>query len=300
MWLKSLSFYLISSAPSPEKLSQALSARPFQQCTGMDWFSEGWVAPAPHLDSTVYNANGYLLTSLKREEKVLPTAVIRDALDKKITAIEREELRKVGRDEKLRLKEQITDDLLVRAFTRSTCTSTYFDLKRGWLVIDNASPQKAEAALSRLREATPPLPAAIPRTVTPPHTLMTDWLAAGEASGDFALDADAKLCDSSEKGAQISVKRMDLTAEEIRQHIAAGKQVTELGLIWRERIRFKLTDTLRIKKLEFLDVLREEANQAGDDAASLFEATFLLMSEEVGEMLTDLIDAMGGIAPPQQ
>ena len=84
-------------------------------------------------------------------------------------------------------------------------------------------------------------------------------------------------------------------AEEIRQHIATGKQVTRLGLIWRERIRFVLTDQLQLKRLQFLDVLQEEASQAGDDLASLFDATFLLMAEELGDLVNDLVAALGGL-----
>jgi len=94
--------------------------------------------------------------------------------------------------------------------------------------------------------------------------------------------------------------RIDLTADEIRQHIATGKQVTRLGLIWRERIRFVLTDQLQLKRLQFLDVLQEEASQAGDDLASLFEATFLLMAEELGDLVNDLVAALGGLEASQQ
>jgi len=306
MWFRQLSFYQL---PAPEqivasKLADALNARQFQRCSGLDWFSEGWVAPAPHLDEPLYVQRERLLLSLRREDKVLPAGVIRDFLDAKLRDIEQQELRKVGRKEKLAMKEQITDDLLPRAFTRTSRTAAYFDLARGWLVVDSGSASKAEALLSNLREAMPPLPATLPRTVLSPHTLMTDWLAAGEASGDFVLDSDCELKDSSENGAVVRCTRMDLTADEIRQHIATGKQVTRLGLIWRERIRFTLTDTLQLKKLQFLDVLQEEASQAGDDAASLFEATFLLMSEELGELIDDLVQALGGlqdaanVAPP--
>ncbi|MDC7714965.1 recombination-associated protein RdgC [Vogesella sp. LYT5W] len=297
MWFRQLSFYHL---PAPEqivasKLADALTVRQFQRCSGLDWFSEGWGAPAPHLDEPLYVQRERLLLSLRREDKVLPAGVIRDFLDAKLREIEQQELRKVGRKEKLAMKEQITDDLLPRAFTRTSRTAAYFDLARGWLVVDSGSASKAEALLSNLREAMPPLPATLPRTALSPHTLMTDWLAAGEASGDFVLDSDCELKDSSENGAVVRCTRMDLTADEIRQHIATGKQVTRLGLIWRERIRFTLTDTLQLKKLQFLDVLQEEASQAGDDAASLFEATFLLMSEELGELIDDLVQALGGL-----
>lgn len=301
MWFKQLSFYRLTGAELPEleKLADALDKRPFRHCDGLDWFSEGWVPPSGHLDSPVFYVRGSMLVSMKREDKVLPSSVIRDRLDQKVAEMEDKELRKVGRKEKQALKEQITDDLLPRAFVRTGRLTAYLDTRRGWLMVDSGTSSKAEALVSSLREALPPFPAALPRTQLSPHSAMTDWLAAGEAPAGFELDADCELKDSSENGAVIRCSRIDLTTDEIRQHIATGKQVTRLGLIWKERIRFVLTDTLQLKRIQFLDVLQEEASQAGDDRESLFEATFTLMSEELGELVDDLVDTLGGLEASQ-
>ncbi|MBV8048349.1 MAG: recombination-associated protein RdgC [Paludibacterium sp.] len=300
MWFKQLSFYRLNEQSTPDmpQLSAALEKTPFQPCSGLDWFSEGWVNPGS-ADTPVYSAHGHLLVSLKREDKVLPSAVIRDFVEIKASEIEAAEHRKVGRKEKQALKEQITDDLLPRAFTRASRLSAYLDIGRRWLMVDSGTASKAEALVSKLREALPPFPAALPRTAIAPHTAMTDWLAAGEAPAGFELDADCELKDSSENGAVVRCVRMDLTADEIRQHIATGKQVTKLGLVWKERVRFVLTDTLQLKRIQFLDVLQDEASQAGDDSESLFEATFTLMSEELGELVDALIYALGGLEGEQ-
>lgn len=300
-WFRQLSLFRLSAdfIIDLEKLNGALAARPFQPCNGLDWFSQGWMPPASHIDSHLYRQRGYAMVCLHREDKVLPAGVVADHLAKRVEQIEAQELRKMGRKEKTALKEQITDDLLPRAFTKPKRTTAYIDSQRGWLIVDTGTASKAENLVSQLREALPPFPAALPRTATSPHSAMTDWLASGEAPNGFELDADATLQDSSENGAKIKVSRTDLTADEIRQHISTGKQVTELGLIWRERIRFVLTDKLQLKRIQFLDVLQEEASQAGDDMASLFEATFLLMAEELGELIEALVGAMGGLEESQ-
>lgn len=295
MWFKQLSFFILGEPVDGDKLAEHLAKRTYQAPAGLDWFSSGWVPPAFHVNGLVYQARGNMMVSLRRDDKVLPAGVIRDELDKKVAEIEAAEHRKVGSKEKLALKDQITDDLLPRAFTRASRTNAYIDQGRGFVLVDTATSSRAESLVSDLREAIPPFPCALPRTVKSPHSLMTDWLAAGEATGSFQLDADAKLQDSSENGAKITISRADLTADEIRQHIATGKQVVELGLIWEDKIRFVLTSQLQFKRLQFLDVLQEEASQAGDDLASLFDATVLLMTEELGELITDLIAALGGL-----
>lgn len=301
MWFRQLSFYRLSAEnrTDPADLADALEKRPFQPCSGLDWFSEGWVPPAAHLPVPAHSVRGSTMIALRREDKVLPAAVIRDFLDARIAEIEDKEARKVGRKEKLALKEQITDDLLPRAFTRSSRLTAYLDNERGWLMVDTGTASRAEALISALREALPPFPAALPRTTLAPHTAMTDWVAAGEAPPGFELDAECELKDPTENGAVIRVSRMDLTSDEIRQHLASGKQVTRVGLIWQERIRFVLTDTLQLKRLQFLDVLQEEASQAGDDRETLFEATLLLMSEALGELVEHLVEALGGLSGEQ-
>lgn len=297
MWFRQLTFYRLRQpdAPKSEQLSATLEKHTFRPCMGLDWFSEGWTPPADHLDAPVYAVRGHLMIALRREDKVLPSSVIRDFVELKITEIEEKELRKVGHKEKLTLKEQVTDDLLPRAFVRSSRINAYLDPHRGWLMIDSATTSKAEGVVSKLRDALPPFPVSLPRTKLSPLSTMTDWLANGAAPSGFELDADCELKDNDEHGAVVRCVRIDLTADEIRQHIITGKQVTRIGLIWQDKIRFQLTDTLQLKRIQFLDLLQDEAGQADDDKESLFEASFTLMSEALGELVDSLIVALGGL-----
>lgn len=300
MWFKQLSFYYLNEAvlPSPAQLTQALQGRPFSPCAGLDWSSEGWVAPSPNQEVLTVSAPHGQLFTLRRAEKVLPAAVIREALDNRIAHIQKEEHRHVGTKEKRALKEQITDDLLPRAFTRSGRLAAYIDRGRRYLIIGTASINKAEILISRLREALPPLPATPPRTRIAATTAMTEWVLTGKMPSNFALDAECELKDALKEGVVIRCSGMDLATEEIRQHLSNGKKVTRLGLVWRDRIRFVLTDTLQLKRLQFLDVLQEEASQTGEDAATLFTATFILMSSELGQLLDELIELLGGSETP--
>lgn len=296
MWFKQLTFYRTDSAQMPDAatLGAALQQRPFNPCLGLDWFSEGWTSAAAHSEDPLLAVRDAWYLTLKREDKVLPASVIRDLLDAKVSQLEDQEFRKIGRKEKQALKEQITDDLLPRAFTRSSRLSALISTRRSWLMVNSATASKAENLLSTLRDASPAFPAALVHTVLSPQSAMTDWLLTGDAPGDFALDNDCELKAPGENGAVIRCSRQDLTADEVQQHLKKGKQASKLGLVWRDRIRFVLTDSLQLKRLQFLDVIQEEAAQAGDDMATLTEATLLLMAEELGALVDDLVDALGG------
>ncbi|MFQ3070457.1 recombination-associated protein RdgC [Neisseria polysaccharea] len=296
MWFKQISFYLLDKEKLPELevLSDKLAQSGFARCQGLDWFSEGFAAPVPFSPDPVFPADDTWRVALKKEEKVLPAGVIRDILDEKIAEIQDNEARNVGRKEKQELKEQITDDLLPRAFTRSSRTEAVFDTRRGYLLVNNAASAKAENILTKLREALSGLEASLPNTKQSPSSLMTGWLLQGHCEGGFELDSDCELKGAGDAAPVVKISKQDLTDDEVVQHVKNGKTVTRLGLVWREQIAFILTQDFTLKRIQYLDVLQEEAENSGGDAAGLAFASQILMAEAVGTMLDELIAYLGG------
>ncbi|WP_049261184.1 recombination-associated protein RdgC [Neisseria bacilliformis] len=296
MWFKQISFYPLNKdkLPDLETLSEKLGDAAFAHCQGLDWFSEGFAAAVPFSPEPVFPADYTWRVALKKEEKVLPAGVIRDILDEKVAEIQNNEARSVGRKEKQELKEQITDDLLPRAFTRSGRTQAVFDTRRGFLLVNNAAAAKAENVLTRLREALGGLEAALPHTKQSPSSLMTQWLLDGHCDGGFELDSDCELKGAGDVVPVVKVSKQDLTADEVVQHVKNGKTVTQLGLVWREQLAFVLTQDFTFKRIQYLDVLQEEAESHGDDAASLAFASQILMTEALGSMIEELVACLGG------
>lgn len=296
MWFKQVSFYPISKEKLPdfEYLANKLAQSEFSPCQGLDWFSEGFSSPVPFSSELVFPADFTWRVALKKEEKVLPAGVIRDILDEKVLEIQNSEGRNVGRKEKQELKEQITDDLLPRAFTKSTRTEAVFDKKRGFLLINNATTAKAENLLTKLREALGGLEATLPNTKQSLSSLMTNWLLQGHCEGGFELDIDCELKGVGDVVPVVKVSKQDLTADEVVQHVKNGKTVTQLGLVWREQIAFILTQDFTLKRIQYLDSLQEEAENNGDDAASLTFASQILMTEGISLMLEELVTYLGG------
>ena len=294
MWFKQLAIFRLPEAPSAEVLAEKLAGAQFAPCMGLDWFSEGFAAPAPFSPELVFPADHTQRIALRRQERVLPTAVIRDILDDKVGKIQQAEGRSVGRKEKQELKEQIIDDLLPRAFTKSSRTEAVIDTKHGLLLVNSANAAKAELLLAKLRTALGGLTALLPRTVESPRSLMTRWLLDGAAQGEFALEYDANLRGAGDMGATVRVGRQDLTADEVISHAKNGKTVTELGLRWNDRISFVLTQDFTFKRIQFLDALQEEAEGRGDDMASLMYASQIMMTYNHYEMIDELAEHLGG------
>ncbi|MDO4694745.1 MAG: recombination-associated protein RdgC [Eikenella sp.] len=296
MWFKQLSFYLLNknALPDLDTLAAKLAEAEFAPVQGLDWFSEGFAAPQGFSPELVFPADFTWGVALKKEEKVLPAGVIRDVLDEKVAEIQNAEGRNVGRKEKQELKDRITDDLLPRAFTRSSRSQALFDIRHGYLLVNNASAAKAEAMLTKLREALGGLEARLPNAKQSPGGLMTEWLLKGAAEGGFELDSDCELKGQGDAAPTVKVSKQDLTAEEVVQHVKNGKTVTQLGLVWREQLAFILTQDFTLKRIRYLDVLQEEADSHGSDAESLAFASQVLMAEALSTMLEELAAYLGG------
>lgn len=294
MWYKNAIIYLLPDgwqleAGFAEKLEQAA----FTPCMDFDWFSEGFAPPTPFSSDFVFTAQNSNRVCLKHEEKVLPSATVRDLVNGKVAKIQEAEARNVWWEEKQQLKEQIVDDLLPRALTQSRRTEAIFDTERGYLLVNEASNKRAEQMLIKLREALGGLKVAMPYTRESPSSLMTEWLLQGHAEGDFELGYNVLLQGVGDVVPKVKISKKDLTHPEVIQHAKNGMKVVELELEWREQISFTLTQNFALKRIRFLDVLQEEAEQ-GDDTASLMFSSQIIMVEALGEMINELVNLLGG------
>lgn len=296
MWFKQLTIYPLDkeNLPALETLADKLTQAEFKPCMGLDWDSIGFASPVSFSPEMVFPAQNILRIALKKEEKVLPAAVVRDILEEKISEIREAEGRNVGRKEKMELKETITDDLLPRAFTKSSKTEALIDTQRGLLLINQANTNRAEMLLTKLRDALGGLEARLPRTQQSPGSLMTEWLLNGAAAGHFELDSDCELKGLGDAAPVVRISHQDLTAEEVVNLVKNGKVVTQLGLSWQDRVRFVLTQDFTLKRIQFLDVIQEEAAGQGDDIQSITFASQILMAEALGDLLAELVHHLGG------
>ena len=257
MWFKNLQLYRLPKnwADNTGKLEEQLSTLTLQPCSACDLQSIGWIAPRDG-GPLVHSVNRQWLLALGIEQKLLPASVVKQFANDKAKEIEENEGRRVGRKEMRDLREAMTIELLPRAFVRRRTTFGWIDPVNGWLAIDAASPAKAEEFLEHLRKSVDQLPAKLLQVTQSPSSAMTGWVAEGEAPSHFTLDQDLELR-SAEKATVRYVKHT-LEGEEIRQHIADGKVVTRLAMTWGDRISFLLNENLQIKRLSFLDLLRNK------------------------------------------
>ena len=295
MWFKNLKLFRLAPEwqPSLDTFETALQKLPFQPAGRQSMQSLGWVSPTD--DGTLaYAQEGQRMVALRTEKKLLPSTVINQVAKEKALEIEAQQGYKPGRKQMKEIKEQVTDELLPRAFSLCRDTRVWFDMRNHWLVIDAASSAKSDEVLGVLAKTMDPFPILPLATQTAPATAMTDWLLSEAPPAGFTVDQEAELRSSGESRAAVRYVRQSLEPDEIQRHVKAGKQCTRLALTWADKVSFVLTDTLDVKRVAPLDVLQENAPPAAPDAREQFDADFALMTGELTHLLDNLVTALGG------
>ncbi|MFA5548319.1 MAG: recombination-associated protein RdgC [Porticoccaceae bacterium] len=280
----------------PESLHQHLDAKPFRPCGSQELSTLGWVAPVGDGDAPlVHAANGCLMVCLQRQSRLLPAAVVNDALAERVAEIEAREARRPGKKERTDLKDEITFELLPRAFTRTGRLYAYIDPRAGLLVVNSGAHNRAEDLLSQLRESLGSLPVLPLKTRDPIPTTLTQWLRDGAAPAGFTLGGECELRDSADDSAVIRCKNQDLGSEEIRNHLDAGMYVSKLALEWCGDIAFLVDDKLAVKRLKFGDLINDKLGEVNaESAAEQFDVDFTIMTGEFAVFIPALLDALGG------
>ncbi|MGK2946648.1 MAG: recombination-associated protein RdgC [Candidatus Malihini olakiniferum] len=296
LWFKNIIIYRLNRdiALSADTLEKQLSKFSFTPCSSQDLSQTGWVSPmGSHSDVLIRSVNGQFLLCVRKEEKILPSQVIRQTLREKIDKLEIEQHRKLKKTEKEILKDEVLHTLLPRAFSRFSQTWLWIDSVNQLIMVDAANAKKAEAILALLRKTLGLLPV-VPLTLKNQIELtLTEWVRSGDLPTGFALQDEAELKAVIEDGGVIRCKKQDLVSDEIAVHIEKGKVVTKLALNWQERIQLILAEDGTLKRLKFANILREQNDDIDrKDLAKRFDADFLLMTSELSALTIHLIEVL--------
>ncbi|EGZ2026057.1 recombination-associated protein RdgC [Escherichia coli] len=276
------------------EVNAALSKFVFTPCGSQDMAKAGWTSVLG--DNLTHEYQGFLLIQHKREEKILPSQVLKEELQKKILTLEEEQDRKLKKTEKDSLKDEVLHSLLPRAFTRKSLAKILIDRSNNLVFVEASSAKKAEDQLALLRKSLGSLPV-IPFTPREPLEItMTEWFKNGFPAG-FTAGEDATLKGLLDNGGAVRCNKVDLQSDEIMSHIEAGKVATTVAINWMDRASFRVNDDMSIKALTFCDDLYDQNDDIDrEDVAQRFDADFVLFTGELSALFNALVEAIGGEA----
>lgn len=288
--------------PTPRQLEEALETKKSRPIAASELSTYGFVEPLGQYEGLVEIVEpGVMLIAALKQEKMLPSRVVKEALDAKIAEIEEEQMRKVYKKERDQLKDDIVQSFLPRAFvTRSRIQAL---IMPPYILVDNASPKKAEDLLTTLREALGSLPVRPFAVRVRPTVTMTDWVLNGidDMTERFSVGETFQSRAQLDESQTLSGKGVTLSDEDLHQLLRAGQhEVTQLELVHNSDTAgtsFTLTEGLALKGIDWPEEVSDQVGRdCGDDEhfATVQRATLLILSRLLREMITDLGDALGG------
>ncbi|MDR5858181.1 recombination-associated protein RdgC [Halomonas eurihalina] len=307
MWFKNLQLYRVHAVAGIDGgcIDDRVEAKESRPLGGSEARRIGWCPPAGRASirrQLYHHLQGQYLLSALRQERILPPAVVSEEVEERASAQEAAEGRKLRRQEKLTLKEQVYEELLPRAFVRTQRIDLWWDHRRQLIGINTSSRKRAEEVLDLLRETLGSLRVTPLATNTLPMRAMTHWMIApSNRPADLIIGDQAELKAKGDDGV-IRARQVDLDSDEMFKHLESGRMVSKLALGTEGRMTFVLHDDLAIKSIRFDDAVIDEASQADDEGDALvrLETDFLLMAQALGASIDRLIDWLGGEAQQGQ
>lgn len=291
MWFRNIQAYRITGGNiTPDSLEQALSQHALQPCTQMESQSRGWLTPRDEQPNFVHAYGQHWLIAFGVEKKLLPASVVNQHAKNRITQIEQMQGYKAGKKQVRDIKEATVIELLPRAFAQRHKTYAWIDMLNNRLILDTSSANKAEEFVEALIKTVQGVTLAPLDSKISPSSAMTRWLSGDDLPSIFTVDRDCELQGMSDEKETIRYSHHILEAEETARHIRAGKKAIKLALTWDSKISFVLQDNLQLRRIAPQDILKEST----ESAEELFVSDFTIMTGELSQLITDLIDALGG------
>lgn len=281
----------VDCLPTPDVLAEAVEANPLRQPGPLELGTQGFVSPygRGHDAGTHREGQNSLLT-FSTCTRMLPAQVVNDAVAEKLDKLEAERGRRPGAKERMFIKDDVLNELMPRAFLKFSRTDAWLDHETGLFVIDSASRRTCDAIVHALREALGGFPAAPlsgGTTVGSASIAFTALL--HDPLPDLEIGDEAILRDPCDDGAIVRCERQDLAADEILEHLNAGKLAEDLAITYDGRISFRIDTDLVLRKIRLTDVVTDSQEEMTDnDAVSVVSAEFLLTTGELRRLYSRL------------
>ncbi len=294
-WFKNAIIYRLTKQLdwSTEKLQETLQQCAYRPCDKSDMSKFGWTNPIHGSELLYHAAKNKILLVAQKEEKILPAHVVNNALNKRVTELEKKEERKLKKVEKLSLKDDVIATLVQQAFSKYKQTALFIDVEKGLIYIDASSDKQSEDVLALLRKTLGSLPVVPLAFAKEPSLVMTTWL--NDEPTWLVLLEEAEFTGTTESGL-IKCKNQDLNSEEIDKMLESDKVITKLSLEWEDNLSFILNEDGTLKRLKFADNVLDKNDDIilKEDYTQRFDADFILMTSVLSELTENLLNEFGG------
>ena len=215
---------------------------------------QGFAPPYEFSDQMVITAQNSWKIQLRKEKKLLPASVLRQESKRRIKEIEEKEYRQLSAKDKKALKQRVLDELLPRAFSQIFTIEGIYIRDKGFLLVNQAQGNKREELLSHLRQALGSFEAALILCKKTATDLMSQWLLDNNSlPNDLAIGNYCELKNIANIKSVSRFVNQDIQSKEVIGILEKDHFVSQLALIWQDKLRFILCEDFSLKNIQYLE-----------------------------------------------
>lgn len=215
---------------------------------------QGFAPPYEFSDQMVITAQNSWKIQLRKEKKLLPASVLRQESKRRIKEIEEKEYRQLSAKDKKALKQRVLDELLPRAFSQISTIEGIYIRDKGFLLVNQAQANKREELLSHLRQALGSFEAALILCKKTATDLMSQWLLdSNSLPNDLAIGNYCELKNIANIKSVSRFVNQDIQSKEVIGILEKDHFVSQLALIWQDKLRFILCEDFSLKNIQYLE-----------------------------------------------
>lgn len=237
--------------------------------------------------------SGYAF-KLRYDEKIMPSAVIKEKQAARVAEIENAENRALPSKERMAVRDDVIFDMLSQAFVKTQRITCFYDPTNKHLFVPTSSGKLADIVTSKLIKAIGSIKATtiycdgIKQSLS---SKLQNYLVdedSVEGIGDFLVDGSCKL--KAEGGKTLAVKGNDIveSKDAILEALDQGAMVTELALTT-ESVYFRIGHDFVLRGVSFLTDSGEEEPDfecEEDKFRTIAGVHVLLLSDVVNKLKT--------------
>ena len=215
---------------------------------------QGFAPPYDFSDQMVITAQNSWKIQLRKEKRLLPASVLRQESKRRIKEIEEKEYRQLSAKDKKALKQRVLDELLPRAFSQISTIEGIYIRDKGFLLVNQAQANKREELLSHLRQALGSFEAALILCKKTATDLMSQWLLDNNSlPNDLAIGNYCELKNIANIKSVSRFVNQDIQSKEVIGILEKDHFVSQLTLIWQDKLRFILCEDFSLKNIQYLE-----------------------------------------------
>ncbi len=303
MWFKSVQVFRVIPAhgQSIDAFREGLAKQPISPCPGNVAQTHGWVSPfGMKSEELVVSVGPLHLAEFVLAKRLLPQDVVKQTLATRVAQLEEQQGGvPISKREQRRMQDEIHFELLPKAFVQQKSCQMLWHQETGYLFVGTTQSAMLDALATSFAYCCPGWRLQLVSAAKGVESTLTAWLRGQDPlPKDFAWDDACQLLDPANRFASIRFTGNDIASPVVRNHLQEGLQVKQAALVWRDQIRFVVTQGLGLGQIKYLEI---EKDHGVDDAKeAIILADLALLGPIYHAWYTDLIQALGGEAQPSQ